>query len=378
MATIFTVGSSGADFTTVQAAFNNVPDPLNDEYRIQLFNEEFVYTGGAVPLAIGARTTTPTNQLFIEPFPGAGFMDNPSVRANPLRYSGSAGASIKCEDASAIIFAGTVNHLTIQGLQFFQNASALSSFDVLVCQVADVSTDKVIKDCIVQLNGSDHNDCLFMTGISKLINLLVIHGGDNPDSAIKLSDAAAGYQTTAIDCTVVRPSNLAGGTGIGLFNKFADNVFHAQGCAVFGFPTDASQLTTGDYCATAFADGASGFNAGNNVFGVPYDNDLFVETSNAGGNQDYRLKMGTLLGNAGLASALAPEDISGFTRGNPPDIGAWETGAAAPGGGFYHSNKEKELLGVFEDDESLFDYFKKRLIMRARMRSRLLNLATVN
>jgi hypothetical protein len=327
MAVIITVGPGG-DFDALQAAFNSVPEPLDDEYRIQLLHHEFAFTGNDVPLAIGARTTTPTNQLIIEAAPGASFRDN---RANPMRYDASAGAAIKAEDASCIIFGGVVNHLTIRGIQFLQNATAASGFDILLCQPVDVSTNKVIEACLVEQRGSLDNDCMFLTGISKIINCIVIHGGNSPASAIKLSDAAGGYQTDVIGCTIVRPSELAD-EGIGLWNKFADNVFRAKNNAVFGFLTDASQLTAAgaDYNATDHSDAGSGFpdpGTDHNVYDVAYGASLFEQPSSSGLNHDYRLKAGTRLENAGLFDANSPADISGLARNNPPEIGAWEISA---------------------------------------------------
>lgn len=362
MTTIFTVGTGG-DFATLQAAFNAVPEPLNDAYEIQLLNELFNFTGLAIPLQISARTTTPTNNLTIKCAPGASFMDNANKRTNALRWNSSNGAAIRCEDAPAIVFGGTVDYLTIDGIQFLQDAPALSSLDILKCAPADLSTNKVIKNCIVQQQGSDNNDCLFLTGKSTIINLLVIHGGNNPDSGIKLSDAAAGYETLVIDCTVVRPSNLAAtGTSIGLHNKFADNKFVAIGCASFGFITDAFQLSasfggnTTNFNATSFSDAASGFpdnTPDTNVYSVPYDTTTFQQPSNAGGNQDYRSLITSLLRHAGVFNANATSDITGFARGNPPDIGAWDNGGGG-GSGLYMLRGRQDQLLIFDDDDELF------------------------
>jgi hypothetical protein len=367
MTTIFTVGTGG-DFATIQAAYNAIPEPLDDQYIIQLKNQEFVFTGASVALACTARTTTAAFDIIIECEPGASFMDNASVRANALRYNPANGAAIRTEDAGAILFVGVANHLTIRGIQIKQQATAASSFDIIQGFAADTSTNRVLQDLIVEQSGSDHNDCMFLTGQNTVINCCVIHGGNNPDSAIKVSDAAAGYRCLAVGCTVVRPSNLAD-EGIGLFNKFADNVFVAIDCAVFGFLTDASQLTatdatfgTTDYNATPFADGASGFPdpvPDHNVYSVPYDTTLFEQPSNAGGNQDYRLKSGSLLVAAGIASAFSPQDISGFTRGNPPDIGAWETSSAAPGGGHFRRNRIDQFI-FGDDDDLLFKHIWAR------------------
>lgn len=363
MTTIFTVGSVGADFTTIQAAFNAVPEPLNDAYEIQLFNELFNFTGLAIPLQLTARTTTPTFNLKIKCAPGASFMDNVNKRTNALRWNSSNGAAIRCEDAPAFSFGGTINDLTIDGIQFLQDAPALSSFDILKCAVADLSTNKVIQNCIVQQQGSDNNDCMFLTGKSKIINCLVIHGGNNPDSGIKLADAAVGYETLVIDCTVVRPSNLAA-QGIGLHNKLADpdNRYVAIGCASFGFLTDAFQLSpsfggnTTNFNGTSFSDVASGFpdnTPDTNVYSVPYDTTTFQQPSNAGGNQDYRSLITSLLRHAGVFNSNAPRDITGFPRGAPPDIGAWDNGGGG-GSGLYVLRNRLDQLAILDDEDEFY------------------------
>lgn len=330
MPTIFTVGTGGTH-ATLQAAYDAIPGTLADQYIIRLKKQEFVFTGSSIPLVISPRVTTASFNIIIECDTGASFKDDANVRTNPLRYDASKGAAIRCEDASAIIFsAGSVNHLTIRGIQIKQQATALASFDIIVCQTGGTATNRVIQDCIIEQEGSDHNDILFLIGTTKVLNCVIIHGGNNPDSGIKLSDVGAGFAVEVIGCTVVRPSNLAAGsTSIGLNNKFNENSYTAKNNVVMGFNTDAVSLSSGsDYNATSFSDAASGFNdpaTDHNVYDVVYNTNLFEQPSNASGLHDYRLKQGAVLANVGLYDGTnSPADVTGLTRNNPPDIGAWE------------------------------------------------------
>src|SRR5262245_10145068 len=322
------IGTAG-DFSTPQLWYDDIPATLIEQRIGQLKNQEFVFTGSATALVASARVTTASFNIILECASGASFKNNANVRTNALRYNASNGAGLKCEDASVITFSGTANHFTIRNIQILQAATALASFDIIKGLAGDTSTNRVIKDCIVEQTGSDTNDCMFLTGQNTVINCVAIHGGNNPDTCIKLADVAAGYVLTIVGCTVVRPSNLSS-AGIGIFNKYAGNTLNGQNNAIFGFATHASQWTSVVYNGTSFSDVGSGLpdpSPDHNVYSLTYGSQ-FEQTSSASGTHDFRTKSGGLE-NTGLYDGTnSPQDISGFTRNNAPEIGAWELGTS--------------------------------------------------
>lgn len=342
---IHTIGSGG-DFSTIQAWFNDIPSTLTEQRIGRLLNQEFVFTG-TTALTTTDRVTTAANNIILECAPGASFMDNANKRTNALRYNASNGAGLRTDGTTVLDLFGNINHITFRGIQIKQAAGALDSFDIVKCATNNVGTNQVFQDMIVEQTGSDNNDCMFLTGKSKVLQCLIIHGGNNPDGFIKLSDAGSGYETLVVGCTLVRPSNLTAG-GFGLYNKFVDNIYVAFDNIVCGAAAgqDGFQLTPGpsggnttDYNATNQTDVASGLpdsTDAHTVYAVTYDTTLFVQPSNAGGTHDFRLVSGSAPVNAGLYDGtLNAADITGLTRQSPPEMGAWELSPPTVSGNYY-------------------------------------------
>ena len=346
---IHTIGSTG-DFATIQAWFDDIPATLTEQRIGRLQNQEFVFTGlSSKALTTQDRVTTPTKDIILECVPGGSFMDNANKRTNALRYNAANGAGIRSDGATILDLFGNINHITFRGIQIKQAAGALDSLDIVKCATNNLGTNQVFQDLIIEQTGSDNNDCMFLTGKSRVLQCLIIHGGNNPDGFIKLSDAAIGYETLVVGCTLVRPSNLTAG-GFGLYNKLADpdNRYVAFDNIVCGAAAgqDGFQLTPGpfngfttDYNATNQTDVASGLpdsTDAHTIYAVVYDTTLFVQPSSAGGTHDYRLVAGSTPVNAGLYDGTVnPADITALTRQSPPEIGAWELSPPVVGGGFY-------------------------------------------
>lgn len=321
---------TGGDFATPQLWEDDIPAVLTEPRTGQLKNQEFVTA--AFGLQFSAHTTSAANFILLECEAGASFMDNANVRNNALRYNAANGAGMRVTSTNSVIqLSGSCDHITIQGIQL-QNTGAAYNNRVFSQGAAATSSNFLFKDCILDLAGGTTPVASFSAGSStvSVVNCLLIQR----NTAGHGIDAAQGGTLTLIACTIVAPSNNTS-TGTGINKTYGTCI--AIDCAIFGFAVDAAGLNTGtDYNATSFSDAGSGLPdpaTDHNVYDVTYDTTLFVQPSDAGGLQDFRLAGTNLtnpVANRGIANVNSLQDISGLTRSDPPEIGVWEL--STPGG----------------------------------------------
>jgi hypothetical protein len=342
-----TIGTGG-DFSTPQLWEDSLPAVLTEPMTGQLLNQEF--TSAVNVLDFSAHTTSVANFILLECAAGASFMDNAAVRSNTLRYNASNGAGMRATGSGRTIrISGTCDHITFQGLQLANTGNAYQN-QVFSQGGAAASSSLLIKDCILEETIGATPVMKFDGSSSgvRIINCLIIQRSGSSHGI----EWNAGGTLEILGCTIVAPSNNTS-TGIGINKTY--NIATAVNTAVFGFATDAAGLNNGtDNNATSFSDAASGFPdpaTDHNVYSVTYDNALFVQTSDAGGNQDFRLLANTLLQDAGLFDSDSSEDISGFPRSDPPDIGAWEAGTTGGASGNFGYLRKNDIEWLLLDDD---------------------------
>ena len=322
-----TIGTGG-DFTTVQAWEDDIPTTLTEQRIGQVKNEELTSSGGL--LAFSAHTTTSSFNIILEAVSGGSFRDHANVRTNPLRYDASKGASLRCTATNNhLIYATNAgasdSPIIVRNLQLMHEGTSGYT------QVIQVSSAFVRLENVI-LEGFNANWILYSDSsgnIDAYNSLMVARNASVSKLAFKNS---SGGTWDFVGCTLVHPSNLsASGTGI---STLYGNGATAKNCLIFGFTTDVANMVAADtdYNATSFSDAASGLpdnTPDHNVYDVAYDTTLFVQPSDSGGNHDFRIVAGSAVENAGIYDGTnSPEDISGTTRNDPPEIGAWELGVA--------------------------------------------------
>src|SRR5690606_36615708 len=94
MATTVTVGTSGRDYSTLQAAWNALPATLDDDYVFELYADS-EFTDGLS--TVSPARTMGAYTLTIRPAPGQGFRDHANRLTNALRYNASNGVGISTD-----------------------------------------------------------------------------------------------------------------------------------------------------------------------------------------------------------------------------------------------------------------------------------------
>lgn len=325
-----TIGTGG-DFSTVQAWEDDIPTTLTEQRIGQVLNEELTNSSGSV-VAFSAHTLTASFNIILEAASGASFRDHANVRTNPLRYDASKGAALRTTSGTnePVINADAAGasdaRIIIRNLQLKNDLESGSTTGMRASQ-SHFRLDNVIFESVRVFDlysdggGSiDANNCLFVSRGSSIIFQKTINKN------------SGGAPWNLIGCTLVRPSNL-GTDGTGFGPIYADGGT-AKNCLFFGYTTDVQNLVAADtdYNGTSFSDAGSGLpdnTPDHNVYDVTYDDTLFVEPSDSGDGHDFRTLAGSAIENAGIYDGTnSPEDITGTTRSNPPEIGAWELSAA--------------------------------------------------
>ena len=316
MATINTIGTTGRDYSTLQAWEDAVPATPTGGYEGRAYKDSEFGGGGAVNLIIAGHTTSAANYIKLTTATGQSFQDRADVRTNPLYYESTHGVSFHSNPGAAISVRIDDDFVTIERFQFKRTTTLYSNNLFTVNSTAQPNV--VIKDCIFVKGYSGSGHYIAVLGCATAINCVFINEGAASEG-IQLS-AAYGEVGRAINCTIV---NAAAATGTGINVTGGSPVIN--NCAVYNWTTASSGGTpTGDRNA---ATNASGLPGANSLFNRTFATD-FVSTTN-----DFRLKSGSTLINAGNTDATnAPNDISGFVRGSGllGDIGAWEFSSPPP------------------------------------------------
>ena len=271
-AVTITVGNSGKDYSTLQAATAGtevVNRVSNDEViNIEVYNTNNVAITAATPsIAAGAAA----NNVTIQPAPGEDYSAN-SYTSKALLYDPADGAAfiVSGSFGTALLLNGD-SYTEVSNLMFLSDAHITTT-------IYGNSNSSNINGCILQeesnagrTNRVNYNNCLFI----RPANLGVV-------TLISQFDAIN-------QCTFVCPSDLTSTT-----HALTLHSTDLQNCAIFGFnaSTSGSADATSEYNAT---DNAS-IPGTSTLTSLTYA-DQFENVNNA--TQDWRLKTGNDLDGAG-------------------------------------------------------------------------------
>lgn len=320
-----TIGTGG-NFSTAQAWEDDIPGTLTEQRIGQVLNEELV-VGGTV-IDFSAHVTTSSFNIILEADEGASFKDHANVRTNALRYNASNGAALRNSSSSGnvINFSGASDHVTVRNLQLKHDGTGTYNYAV---SVAAHGSTMLFKDLIIEGTQNSGSFAVVYHFGETFVNCLIVQRGTAANGIMNAST----NQATIIGCTVVRPSNITA-AGVGIYPDYDGDI--VKDTIVAGFTTDyqtrGSGTTNTDYNATDLSDGASGFpdpGTDHNVYSMPFTTSTFVQPSDSGGTHDFRAVSSSVVDGTGVYDGTnSPNDISGFARSDPPEIGVWELGAA--------------------------------------------------
>lgn len=312
MATTSTIGTTGRDYSTIQAwhdAFATggwIGECYNDS--------EFAVTS---TISLSGKTTSVTDFMTLRCGAGQSFRDHADKLTNPLKYDQTKGVGVSKTNSYDNVLAVAEPFTTITGIQF-KHVFGL----VLINDISSGASSNVIEDCI--LSGDTNNSPVLTWRMGTARNCIIINIGSNG------SGVSGNYPVSTpvfVNLTIVRPSDVtAAGNGIAA----GSGTYTVKNCAAFGFTNFSSGGTPGgsnNCSSTTISFGTS------NQASKTYANQ-FVGTTNAA--QDFRLKTGADCIDTGVTDTTnlpAANDIVGTARpqGSAWDIGAWElVTAAAP------------------------------------------------
>jgi hypothetical protein len=297
-----TIGTGG-DYTTLQAWEDACPANLvsaDQIWRGEVLNQELAQT-----LTIAGQTTDATRYVELTAQAGASFADHADKETNPLRYNASVGAAISASAPYGTAVTITTPHTRVSRLQFADGTVGPTR------AINITSTSSLLDQCIIRTAVT----CGLAGSSGTVRNVFLQSNGGNV--------FAVGTNTSVLNCTFVRPSNL-GNTTWGITNNYTSITI--RNTAIFGVSNFTSISFTGNNNASNATIGWGTSNQASLAYA-----DQFEEPSSASGTQDYRLKAGaTLIDNgADLSASGVTADIVGTARGATYDIGAWEVATAS-------------------------------------------------
>ncbi len=341
MATINSIGTTGRDYSTLQAWEDAVPATPTGGYTGECYNDS-EFTAG---VDIAGHTTSATNFIKLTAATGQSFADHASKATNPLQYDQSKGVGIAASVTSGGGGAVVATNLDFVSVTRLQVKNTLVGYDSNAISIdaqsgaGNTTATSIIDQCICEgspnFTGTSAR-AVVVAGIGKVTNTLIINRFASSGCGMAIG---VGFSNTGIyNCTIVTPSDLAKTTSTGIFGSYSGN--EVKNCAVFGFAVDSSGGTI--TITTSYSDLAlprTGF-TGSAIY-----TDQFVDTT--GSEFDFRLKGGSTLIDAGAdihaSVAEVATDIIGTSR-TIYDVGAWEV--AAVGGGRASKNTRAWGLGM--------------------------------
>jgi hypothetical protein len=319
-----TVGSAvGRDYATIQAALDSLPASAitaGNSYVLELYNDSLFVENVSWSAGTGWDAA---HTLTIRAAPGHGFNSNAAVRSNRLAFDQAHGVAVTGATANLSVLDFYGDNLTVDGIQF----QTAGNTDVVA-----VYTDRqtTFSNCLIAHTGppsTTPNEVAYIASGGTVVadNCIII--GDNDYCAAYLEGTDG---VTATNCLAVNPSNRATGSYGFVFDddgSLAGGLL-VQNCAAFGYTTSfrnysansASIHAASGHNATDTSS-LGGFAGSGSLVSQVYANQ-FVQPSDAGAVEDFRLKTGASLIDAGLT--LSGADISGAVRGTAWDIGPWE------------------------------------------------------
>lgn len=284
-------------------------------------------------------------RAIIEPYPGEGFRDHPSLLTNALRYNANNGACIRANATAAKCLGFTSsgstvrNRWTIRGLQFklFTSGSyQTAGLDLINC------TENLIENNIFEGNVAGSNLIFFDTSavtdnvqVTTIRNNVFIARG-NIQCAAYLRRSGAPDAYDIFDNTAINISGAVGTTiGLMVFNQYHN--YRVFNNVALGFNEDfrmpaGSAIKLDGYNATDKASGASGIRTTATSQYSAVAADEFENVTS--GSEDLRLKAtATKCFNTGTDLYGLFNDIYNQLPAGPRDIGAHEnqTGGPPPG-----------------------------------------------
>lgn len=262
-----------------------------------------------------ALTCDATRYYLLEAAAGQSFADNANKLTNALRYNNANGVSVSVTSNYVWMFSiDPVAKLTVRNLQFKLSFKKLNTGD------GAVSVDK----CIIE-SGVSNNDSQVIRSSYITNSLLYAKGsGTRISSGVQLSNA------TFINSTFIG----SGGTHAFTLSNYSSTNNILRNCSFFGFITGVVDNTTKISAAN------STYNATDlSTFGWVGTGNLVSKTfanqfeNITGGSEDFRVKTGADLINAGTPDATYTSnlDIVGTARSlTTPTIGAWEYASITP------------------------------------------------
>lgn len=315
MATIITCGTSGRDYSTLQAAVDAIPSTPTGGYEVHCYNDS-EFTAGVV---IDGHTTSPTDYIKITTGSGQSFMDHAGHASNPQYYDQSKGVGIR----ATVAFGATISvldaNVTIEKLQvhvddFFGDCYYMDSFD----------TGNVLRNCIL-VNSKAHafNQIGGARGGIIANNLMVMEGAGQ--NAFYLGGGLTDRVLFVANTLILTGTNTT--TNAFECNSFTDA--DVIDCGVFGF----AAISTGtpgtlniSYCGTDLGSGLGGGTG--NTHSLTFA-DQFESTT-----VDFRLKTGHDMAFGQRQQTYTNDlDIVGQARStSTPCVGQWEFQAGGGGG----------------------------------------------
>lgn len=311
-----TIGTSSRDYSTLQAWEDALPANLVTDGNAQV-GECYNDSEFTARVSISGQTTDATNNITLRCASGQSFSDNTNKLTNRLAYNASNGVAVRTTTgyASAVIVV-TTNNVLIEGLQVKATGTQTPAINAS-------GTANVVRKCILSaVSRNNANDFVArVAGTGNLItNSLVIADASNGCTGVSVTTGGS-----AVNCTVVRPSNRTAG---GKAFHAAYSTSTVKNCAIFGF----SVSSTGTYASDGHnvTDHTSAPGSTSNITSATYANQ-FVQSSTGSSVEDFRIVgTGSDLDDAGTTDTTnipAGDDIVGQTR-STWDVGCWEYVAA--------------------------------------------------
>jgi hypothetical protein len=273
-------------------------------------NNEWVITTGTTPYTL---TCDATRYYLLEAAPGQSFADNASKLTNALRYNNANGVSISVSGNYVWLFNISASaRIVIRNLQISVNQKRINTGDGTL----------IVDKCIIGAENTNEGTVLVSSYIVN--SIIYTKRADRISALVQLQNA------TLINSTFI---SSGGDYAFGVSNYSAtNNIF--RDCAFFGFTTGIVDnvlkisAANSTYNATDLA--SFGWVGTGNIVSKVFANQF---QSITGGSEDFRVKAGADLINAGTRDQTYTSDLDivGSARSlTTPTIGAWEYASVAP------------------------------------------------
>lgn len=312
---INSIGSNARNFSTIQAWQDSLPVDIvasGNSYVGELYNDsEFVSTGTLV--TISGHTTDTTHTITLRCATGHSWKDNANKLTNCYTYNVANGVGLRMTSGYGTAVVVSIPNVFIDGIQIKSVVNPATSF------LSNGTSNTIITDSILMADPSAAGYVASFSGNGgSLRNCLIIANTDYACTGLYLTSGA-----TAINCTIVRPSNKVIGGSIALSQYGTATI---RNCTSFGFnviPTGA--FNTDGHNVTDFSSIAGTIS---NLLNQNYSLQ-FLQSSTASSVEDFRLANTSTCIDAGIdASSFIPSSKDGAGTSRPQgtswDVGSWE------------------------------------------------------